>query len=94
MTCDNCGEIAKYELKDKARSQLYCAAHLPWFIKLNRDLGTKIFEVETFKAPLPEPTPEPEVKKPAKKKPVVEEAPVEEVKEEVTEEEVVVDEEK
>jgi hypothetical protein len=89
MTCDNCGELAKYELKDKARSQLYCAAHLPWFIKLSRDLGTKVFEVEVFKAPIQEPAPQPEVKKQVKKKAVVEEAPVEEVKEEV-----VVDEEK
>jgi hypothetical protein len=89
MTCDNCGELAKYELKDKARSQLYCAAHLPWFIKLSRDLGTKVFEVEVFKAPIQEPAPQPEVKKQVKKKTVVEEAPVEEVKEEV-----VVDEEK
>jgi hypothetical protein len=89
MTCDNCGELAKYELKDKARSQLYCAAHLPWFIKLSRDLGTKVFEVEVFKAPIEEPAPQPEVKKQVKKKAVVEETPVEEVKEEV-----VVDEEK
>jgi len=90
MTCDNCGELAKYELKDKARSQLYCAAHLPWFIKLSRDLGTKVFEVEVFKAPIEEPAPQPEVKKQVKKKAAaVEEAPVEEVKEEV-----VVDEEK
>jgi hypothetical protein len=82
MTCDNCGELAKYELKDKARSQLYCAAHLPWFIKLSRDLGTKVFEVEVFKAPIQEPAPQPEVKKQVKKKAVVEETPVEEVKEE------------
>jgi hypothetical protein len=93
MTCDNCKETAKYELKDKARSQLYCAAHLPWFIKLSKDLGTKVFEVEVFQPRIPEPTPEPEVKSAAKKKPVVAEVVVEEVVEEVKEE-TVVDEEK
>jgi hypothetical protein len=90
MICDNCGELAKYELKDKARSQLYCAAHLPWFIKLPRDLGTKVFEVEVFKAIIEEPATQPAVKKQVKKKAVVEEVP----EELVVEEEVVVDEEK
>lgn len=92
MKCDNCEETAKYELKDKARSQLYCAAHLPWFIKLHRDLGTKVFEVEVFKAPVEEPVIKQEAKPTTKKKTVVEETPVVEVKEEIKEE-VVVDEE-
>lgn len=55
MKCDNCPSAAVYELKQKPTSQFYCASHLPWFVKLSRDLNVKIFEVSlsTPAAPAP-----------------------------------------
>lgn len=66
MNCDNCSGAAVYELRQKPKSQLYCASHLPWFVKLSRDLNVKIFEVS--------------LSAPAVAKTVVESPKVEEVK--------------
>jgi hypothetical protein len=71
MKCDNCPSVAVYELRQKPTSQFYCASHLPWFVKLSRDLNVKIFEVSSSTPVAPEPIVE---------TPIVEELVVEEPK--------------
>jgi len=97
MKCLNCDDVASYQLVGKAPGRVICAAHLPWTVKLSKDLGTKIIEISTEPIEIPVDTSpkfipnEPVEPKKSKKEPeavVVEEAPaVEEVEEVVVEEE-------
>lgn len=86
MKCDNCTETAKYELKKP--SQFYCAAHLPWFIKLHKDLGTKVFEVASAPKPVVEEEPVLEMNRAIHGSTMMETAPEEETTSEVVEEPV------
>ena len=44
--CANCEAPAKYEvLNPGAEDQLFCAQHLPWFINLSHDLGSRVMPV-------------------------------------------------
>lgn len=97
ITCLNCKLEAKYVLSGPVANQVFCESHLPWFIRLKKDLGTKVLLVSDVFAAKTEVESKPEVeelpKKSSKKKEPKE--PVE-VAEPVAEpvEEVVVEEEK
>lgn len=44
--CVNCEAPAKYEVQNPgAEDQLFCAEHLPWFINLSHDLGSRVMPV-------------------------------------------------
>lgn len=92
--CLNCSAEADYIINGKTAGQIFCKAHLPWFVNLNKDLGTKVSSLEVVPAPVVvEETPVEvvEPKKSSKKKepkePVVTEPVAEPVEEVVVEEE-------
>lgn len=93
--CLNCSSEANYIIKGKTQGQIFCKAHLPWFINLAKDLGTKVESLEVVPAPVvvveEKPVELPEPKKSSKKKepkePVTTEEPVAEPVEEVVVEE-------
>jgi hypothetical protein len=50
--CLNCSSEADYIIKGKTQGQIFCKAHLPWFINLNKDLGTKVDSLAVVPAPV------------------------------------------
>lgn len=90
MKCLNCDKIADYYLKEKGGDQYFCAAHLPWFIKLHKDLNVKVFSTAA-----PAPAPEAVVEEPVVPEINIEpQGTMEETTPEVTTEEPIVTEKK
>lgn len=60
MTCANCSEPAVWKLDDRgAATQLFCEAHLPWFLKKRAAAGTLSLAQTPVQAPAPEAVEEP-----------------------------------